>query len=719
MRAGRAWLPQYLRPLTVACLLLPALVFGSLAWLDYHRETANARTYVVGTANTLAEHAQAVLETANLALARMLDHTDGQDWTTLAQSPRTHAFLARLKGELPQFESAFLVNPQGLIVASSRTFPLPPIDASTREYFRAALMGNVLHVSAPFRGILDGAYAFTVSRPRMVDGRFDGVVAVTVSLAYFKSFYRMAMHGGLHASATLLRSDGTLLVRFPQIARPGTRLAASTPLLKALDAGEDHGVFDGVSPTDGRYRLVAFRRLQGLPLAVAFGQDDAIYLATWRIHALILACLAMLLSASLLAIEHLAFARTRREHNALRSLVAETERRQQAEAAVTQMQKIEALGRLTGGVAHDFNNLLAAVLGSLELALKRTTDERVRRLLSTATRAAERGARLTAQMLAFSRKHEIAAETVDPNSLIEGIDEMLRRSVGPLVRMHYELAPQCWPVLADRVQLEVALLNLAVNARDAMPLGGDLVLRTETLAKPTIPGIPASDFVRIAVTDSGAGMPEGVKARAFEPFYTTKGPSKGTGLGLSMVYGYITQIGGTVTIESTPGHGTTINLFLPRAAAVPQALRPDDARRSADPPSVPGISRVLVVDDDDSVRSSVAAMIEDLGHQVVSAENGARALRLLETDRAFDAILLDYAMPVMSGVQLAAEIMRIWPDAPIAFMTGYVENDTLQPWLDRGFRTARKPFTSAELAAVIAQAIGRGAARDNVVALRK
>jgi signal transduction histidine kinase/CheY-like chemotaxis protein len=712
-----ARLRRFIRPLVIACILFPAVVFGGLAWLDYRLETMRARAYVTSTTDALSEHAQTVLETTDLVLARVLDHINGQDWRTLSTSAETHDFLLRLKQELPQVESVFLVDPHGTNVASSREYPFPSIDVSSREYFQAALAGDVLHVSAPFRGIIADTYAFTVSRPRITDGRFDGLVAVTVSPAYFHGFYRLALTSPYQSTALLARTDGTVLVRFPQLRNQPVQLGPDSKLMRVVRSGAATGMTEGPSSIDGRRRITGFRRLAGMPLMVGFGLDDDVYMAAWRTHALLLACLAILLSAGLLTIEQLASVRTAREHAMLRSLVEETERRQKAEAAMTQMQKIEALGRLTGGVAHDFNNLLAAVLGSLELAMKRTTDERVLRLLSTAFRAADRGAKLTAQMLAFSRKHEIAAESVDPNRLIRGINEMLRRSIGPLVRIHYELATDCWPVLVDRVQLEVSLLNLAVNARDAMPLGGDLVLRSQTLTNPAVAGLPSGDFVRIAMTDSGTGMPEDVQRRAFEPFFTTKGPSKGTGLGLSMVYGYIIQIGGTVVLDSAPGRGTTVNLYLPRATEVPQELQPVDVFDAAY--RAGAMYRVLLVDDDESVRLSVTAMIEDLGHHVVSAESGARALRVLAEDRAFDAILLDYAMPVMTGVELAAEIMRFWPDAPIAFMTGYVENDALRPWLDRGFRTARKPFTSIELATAIDHAMGARPSRDNVVALRK
>ena len=710
-----------LRPLAVASVLLPIVAFGTLLWLDHESEAARAREAVFSTADALAEHAQKVLETTDLVLARVQDRFRGVDWQTLATDRNAHEFLVKLQRELPQIESIFLVSPQGVNVTSSRAFPFSPIDVGDREYYRAARAGDgALHISAPFRGAITGSYAFAASRPRISNGQFDGVIAVTISPSYFETFYRGALKSPATSAVALVRADGAALVRFPALDDYPDPVPATSPLWTLLQAGgPGGGVFDGKSRVDGHRLVAAYRWLPDAKLAVVYSLDRSTALAPWRMHAVVLASCAVLLMIGLLLIERLVFARTTRERDMLRNLVSETERRQRAEAALTQMQKMEALGRLTGGVAHDFNNLLAAVLGSLELALKRVTDERILRLLRTASDAAQRGARLTAQMLAFSRKHDIVAESVDPNRLVRGMDDMLRRSVGPLVRIHYELAPECWPVLVDSVQLEVALLNLAVNARDAMPLGGTLVFRsamlTVTAEDAPANGLPCGDYVRIDVQDSGVGMTEDVRARAFEPFYTTKGPGKGTGLGLSMVYGYVTQIGGTVTIDGALDQGTTISLFLPRA---PNMARVPDEAAPAKSGAPSRHARVLVVDDDNDVRESTRAMVEDAGHAVVEADGGVRALEILGADRAFDAVLLDFAMPVMNGGQVAEEIMRNWPDAPIVFVTGYVENDVLQPWLDRGFRTLRKPFKSAEVAAVIEQMIVGGGIAGNVVTLR-
>ena len=692
-------------PLQIACVIFPAILFSGLAWIDYRVEVERTRDAVATTTGALAEHAQAVVETADLVLARVLDHIAGQDWNTLATSRETHDFLLDLQQRLPQLESVFLVDPNGVNVASSRAWPMPLFDVRAREYFAtpAARESDAFIITAPFLGQMSGRYGFTISRRRVRDGRFDGVVAVTISQQYFASFYRTILTHPESSAAGLIRTDGTLLVRFPETTGHLGSLPPSHPMLAAANAGQDSGVFENGSTLDGHQRVAGYRHLRGLPLLVGYSVYRSVLLKTWGTHAAILAACAVLLSLLLLVTERAVRRETATEHDSLRRLVEETERRRHAEAMAQQGQKMEALGRLTGGVAHDFNNLLAVVLASLELAQRRETNPRTAGLLRAATEAAQRGAKLTAQMLAFSRKQEVAVRSIDVNGVIRGMDDLLRRTLGPSVRLRYELGADPWPVLADLVQLELALLNLAVNARDAMPDGGDLTFRSHTMTHAGGDGhdLAPGDYVCVQVVDTGLGMSEAVLARAHEPFFTTKGPGRGTGLGLSMVYGFARELGGALSFDSTPGVGTTVSVFLRRAETAPVAEPPP-----ADPETAPAQSgRILVIDDDRSVRLSIRAMLEEIGHRVVEAAGGAEALALLARDRRFDLLVIDFAMPMMNGGQLAAKVTKLWPAAPILFVTGYVENDALRPWADRGYATVRKPFSARDLAAAVDRAM--------------
>ncbi|WP_281394494.1 ATP-binding protein [Muricoccus pecuniae] len=377
-------------------------------------------------------------------------------------------------------------------------------------------------------------------------------------------------------------------------------------------------------------------------------------------------------------------------------------RRDLAEAR-HQAQKMEAIGQLTGGVAHDFNNLLMAITGGLDIALRRVEDERVLRVLRNAAVAAERGGNLTRQLLAFARRNPIAVRPVDANGLVARMVEMLHRTLGGRIEVATRLARELRPVLADETQLELVLLNLAVNARDAMPEGGNLTIETSNLP----PGSPAAgldpgDYVLVTVADTGHGMSAELLEHVFEPFFTTKDVGKGTGLGLSQVYGVMRSLGGAVRIASAPGEGTTVSLFL-RVSEAP-------ARGEAAAVSIaPGRrARILLADDDVQVRSAAAEMLREIGHEVEEAAGGEEALRALGAPQAsFDLLLTDYAMPCMTGAELAAAARRLRPGLPVLFATGYAAGNALEAERAAGC-VVEKPFRLADLAAAVRGCLGKG-----------
>jgi signal transduction histidine kinase/CheY-like chemotaxis protein len=695
-------------------IALPMALFAGAAWYDRQSELDRAQDYVTMTTSTLAEHAQAVIETVDLVLARVADHVGEQSWEEVRASRPLHDFLAGLREGLPQVESVFLVDRGGFIAASSRNFPTPAFDARDREYFKDARARSGLFVSAPFRGATEGTLAFTVSRPLIRNGSFDGVVAVTVYPGYFQGFYRAVLQRpGVSTAALLRTTDGVVLLRYPDDQRTPVQVSPAAPLYAGIKAG-GRGFYEGRSTLDGVMRFGGYATLERVPLLVHYGLNRNFVLEAWYRHLVIFAAFAVLGGVALFLTARQVLAQTRSEQEHLRLLLAETERRQTAEARLQQAQKMEALGRLTGGVAHDFNNLLAAILGAVELAAKRVSDERITRLLAVVTEAAQRGARLTGQMLAFSRKRDIALRPVDANEVLRGMEELLSRTIGGLIRIHYDLAAQAWPVIADPVQLEVAVLNLAVNARDAMPLGGDLILSTKNLRASEMPAageLAPGDYVALAVTDTGEGMSDEISRNAFEPFFTTKGPGKGTGLGLSMVFGFAQQAGGSAVIDSAPGRGTTVTLLLQRALVLPATADADtETARMAGRPS-----RILLVDDDDKVRELAREMLQEDGHTVTAAASGREALALLAGAQPFDLLLADYAMPGMTGSMLGSEAQALRPALPILFMTGYVDADALQGWSTRGYRTLNKPFTAKELEAAV-QASIRHPPERNVMA---
>jgi signal transduction histidine kinase/CheY-like chemotaxis protein len=396
--------------------------------------------------------------------------------------------------------------------------------------------------------------------------------------------------------------------------------------------------------------------------------------------------------------------RIRERDEALHQLKREVSERERAEAALIQAQKMEAVGQLTGGIAHDFNNLLQAMSGTLELIRQQPGDpEKVRRWAERGMQAAERGSRLTSQLLAFSRVQKLDLRPVDVNPLIRDMLDLFSRTLGTSVHVVTELADVDAVVTADRTQLELALLNLAINARDAMPEGGTLTIGTNPDPQ-CDPAAYPDGCVEIKVTDTGVGMPPDVVARAFEPFFTTKGVGKGTGLGLSMVYGVARQSGGEARIESNPGQGTTVTILLRRAAEKGGLAAKDVGPRTEG--IAGGGETILVVDDDGDVRMTVTNSLEALGYRVEEAEDGLAAMAMLERGPPSLAIL-DFAMPGMNGAELAREARRLYPDLPIVFASGYADTDALRSALGNNMPLLRKPFRMDELAALVGGLLAR------------
>jgi PAS domain S-box-containing protein len=380
--------------------------------------------------------------------------------------------------------------------------------------------------------------------------------------------------------------------------------------------------------------------------------------------------------------------------------------RKRIEAALRQAQKMDAIGQLTGGVAHDFNNLLAVVLGSLDMLGKRIGDDpKALRLLDAARESARRGATLTQRMLSFARQQSLNPEPVDVPELVKGMEDMLQRSLGPLVRIDALFSPGPLVAHVDAHQLELAVLNLVVNARDAMGDVGAVVISAErhVLREGEVAHLPAGPYIRLSVRDSGEGMDELTLARAREPFFTTKGVAKGTGLGLSMVDGFAQQSGGALLLHSQPGMGTTAEILLPVAEAKIDA-RAEGAELPAPDRGGAGALTVLAVDDDMLVLMNTVAMLEELGHQVVSANSGQSALEILARQEPIDLILTDHAMPGMSGMALAQTVRKQNPHMPIAILTGYAE---ISGNGEMKLPVLGKPFTQQQLEKTVIDAVSK------------
>ncbi len=392
-----------------------------------------------------------------------------------------------------------------------------------------------------------------------------------------------------------------------------------------------------------------------------------------------------------------------------------------SEAKLRQSQKMEALGRLTGGIAHDFNNTLTIISGNLELLQRRLKPQgdRLLRLVEQAMAGAQHAASLTHQLLAFSRKQPLAPRALDANQLISGMSELLRRTLGEPYSLETELDGDLWQTRADANQLESALLNLALNARDAMPEGGRLTIATANVTLEAGHGeadesdLAKGQYVLIAMTDTGTGMPSEVVVQAFEPFFTTKPPGIGTGLGLSQVYGFVKQTGGHVVIDSEVGRGTTVKMFFPRAAAAAETDAAAPPRETS--PAMGRGETILLVEDDPNVRDFTSASLSELNYVVLEADSASPALEILRSRQPIDLLMTDVVLPGIDGRKLADEATRLRPALRVLFISGYTSDVmTHNGVLDPGVHLLSKPFTMAQIASAVRVELDCPAPADKV-----
>ena len=560
---------------------MPLLLLAIAAWQNFRLVQSQAEERVMIEAGELHEHALDALKTYAIVLAWIDARTRGLDWEQIEHDEELHRFLSDLD-TLPQIDEVWMADAAGRPLVSGRSSPIPPIDVSDRDCFAAEQEQDVgIFVGREQTGALTHAPEFDMCERRSTaDKVFDGIIVVSARPAYFSEFYRTVSEDKRFASS-LVRSDGSLLVRYPSLPALSV-LARGSPFMQAIASNPDRGLFWGRGDTDGIERFYGYQRVEGYPLYVAYGIPRNDVLASWLANLVNYSLFAVPASLALFGMTLLAVRQIQRHtiaswrwRTTARRLRREMNRRTLAEAELRQAQKMEALGQLTGGVAHDFNNLLTVLQGSLEMLSGRQQSAQLQARVDTALRTVERGERLTEQLLAFARRQPLTRATLDLNAQLRRMAELLARTVGSGVAIRADLVPDLWPVEADATQLELAVINLAINARDAMPGGGELGIRTFNRAAPP-EGAPeqpekVGDFVGLEISDTGHGMPPEVAARAFEPFFTTKEAGKGTGLGLSMVYGFARQLGGVASIRSDVGRGTAVTLLLPRGIPARQA----------------------------------------------------------------------------------------------------------------------------------------------------
>jgi len=784
------------RTLIFAAIVGPALIFSAVAVWSWNLVRRDVDSSITRGAAILHEQGLRLLQVDQQLLQRIDDRVAGMEWSEIIREEvPLRSFLESAVSQVPEVNSAFIVDVNGTPQVSSGFFPLlarlkPSITAEVvreRDYFRTLSEGQPLVVGRPHKSIVTGESVIDVAaRLSSRDGSFRGAVVLIVSAGRLASGWKSVTQPG--DSVSLVAPDGTVLARYPSAPLGADEAPPHfTAVSMKIITGADSGIFDSPpSAIDGIVRRAGFRKLGIFPLYIVYAISHANIRQQWYPTVMVFGALSIAGAGGLLLAALAVIRRARSEEqlrrfselliehsidgiigkdNSLRytvwsrgmelmtaiprdhvigrrtedvfesnavgtastdvwldalagrtsavtdvpynfpqtgkhgyydqvlsplrdgqgviigaiAFVHDATERHRVEAELRQAQKMEAIGQLTGGIAHDFNNLLTVIFGNLETVQRRTaTDSQSMRFIDAATRAAERAATLTDRLLAFARRQPLVRQALNLNHIVAGMSDLLHRTLGEQITIETVLTGGAWRVFADANQLENALLNLAVNARDAMPNGGRLTIKTgvikvdETYVVGT-EDISAGEYGLLEVSDTGIGMDDSAIAHAFEPFFTTKEIGKGSGLGLSQVYGFAKQLGGHVTIASRLGHGTTVTVYLPRVTG---HQLPDDRTKATYAAPLPracrGHETILVVEDDEAVRNHVQALLQELGYTVLVAENGSSALDILENTGGVELLFTDIGLPgELSGFDLADEILTRRPGMKVVFATGY------------------------------------------------
>lgn len=692
---------RLLRLAMLAALVLPLTLFAFVAITSYRHTQYVADQRIERTVNILHEHGLKVFETVERAIAETNEIVRGMsDDEIRANEQQLHERLRTLVEALPQLKSLWIFGANGRALVNSLVYPNPDIDFSDRDYFRAQVdkdaglfFGRVLRPREPYPG---GDF-FSVSRRRpSADGSFRGVVQISLRPEYFEQFYAKLQSAYPGGYAAMVRQDGAVLARYPAL-NQDVAIRSASPLADSMRAHPGGGFIEQRSVADHIDRRLSWQKLANLPVFVLAGTEIKAIRSEWLTSMAGYLLFGIPATVVLLGVMGMALERTRR-------LYVEQGRRVAAEGALRQAQRMEAIGQLTGGVAHDFNNILMIVKGNVHRLRRDIKDAKLIRKLDMIETASQRGENLTRQLLAFSRRQNLTPSVIDLAQRVREFRSLLAPSLRGDIEIRTDVPSTITAVRVDVSELELAVLNLAVNARDAMPNGGtiEIGVRPVTLRGEAAYDKLQGEFVALSVADTGSGIAPEVIARIFEPFFTTKDVGKGTGLGLSQVYGFAKQSGGTVTVWSRLGIGTTFTLYLPRSREVPQRSEPV----RADDAATEEAGSVLVVEDNTEVADIATALLNELGYRVTRVGSALAAQDLLRDGERFDLVFSDVVMPGgMNGVELAHAIRKDYPDLPVVLTTGYF--NALDKPLPRGLPVLRKPYDIAELKKTLHTAMSR------------
>jgi signal transduction histidine kinase/ActR/RegA family two-component response regulator len=708
--------PWALRGMIIASVVVPLLVLGAGSWLAWRSTLRDANADVRSALAVSSEQVTRVLDTHVLLANHINDVLDGlSDAEVSAREEELHARLLAMITGYNQVTAVVVVGADGHPLVASTRYPVDRTASfSDRDYFRVLRSSEqTMDIGGLIYGRLSHKELFTVAVRRGVPGqKFAGVILIGVSPDYFRNFDRSLFTGDTDYTAALLRSDGTVLASYPETYGSSDAPQRDQLLLNAIASNPLGGVVEGRSSLDATTRLIAYRALGNYPVIVMVGRRWSSVMRQWRNLIATHLVFGVPATLALLLLSVLATQQWRRQHATLAQLRTEVERRELAEEALRQSQKMEAIGRLTGGIAHDFNNHLTVISSNIELMQRRMPpgSEALLKLTDAAMSGVQRAATLTHRLLAFARQQPLDPEPLDLGRVVAGMSDLLRRTLGEDVAIETVLAGGLWQTRVDANQLENVLLNLAVNSRDAMPNGGKLTIETanaylDDAYAASHAEVTAGQYVMLAVTDTGSGMTPEVIEKAFEPFFTTKPLGQGTGLGLSMVYGFIKQSGGHVAIYSEPGHGSTMKVYLPRF--IRPEVKPVASDRTLQSRSRGSGETILVVEDDEDVRHSSVEALREMGYEVLEAGDAMDGVRLIVDRGGIDLLFTDVGLPGgVNGRALADAARSAQPGLRVLFTTGYTRNAILHNGvLDHGVHFIAKPFSLTALAAKVREVL--------------
>ena len=702
-------LTQWLYMVTIGAALIPAIIFSAACGWGYYQAVADGRAATQRANLVVVRHAQRALQAASTVGSSLLTLALRSDAELRAHEVEVHVRLKDVLLGLEGLRSVSIWDAEGnAVVHSLAPHADPASNVADRAYFQESRReGTPLIVTGLLRGKVSGEALFNfVFRRSGPAGEFLGVVVVAMSPELFHEFYRdLASDNSRVSSFALFTADGALITRWPS-AQDLPRVPSRSPVLKEVQSGRKSGVMMMESSFNaGRRIMLSFQQVEPYPLYATAALTEATIFAGWYRFVSLLAAVMLPTTLGLVWVSWVALRRTQRVQVVLEALHEENRRRAHAEEALLQTQKLEALAQLTGGVAHDFNNLLAVVGNNVHLLKRMNLDGAAAPPVAAIGRAVAAGVRLTRQLLAFSRKQALRPEAIRLQEWLPGVGDLIRTTLGRNIELVLEAEPSTLPIEIDVAELELAVINLAVNAKDAMPDGGRLTFAAGPASVEEAAGMGGRSMVLLKATDTGTGIAADVLGHVFEPFFTTKPPGRGTGLGLSQVHGLCAQSGGSARVRSLPGQGTTVEMFFPASAAT---VAIEAATETAVAPGLVG--RLLLVEDNDDLAEANAAILGLAGLTVERVASADAALVRVGSGAVFDVVLSDIVMAgTLDGIGLAFALRESHPALPVVLLTGYAAR--IHEATGAGFQVLAKPCDFDELLAALRGAIeGRRAA---------